>query len=307
MGGSGRIGLRDVATLVAPNALHGLPGVRHSGGDAVDEAGDGSEHRLGLIPVRRVAAVLEFQQFDVGDLRADATHLLHRSVLVVRALDRQHRARDLRQSFLDVPAAELRREPDPVPAQERRVGVGMMARESGAQVSRFVRRFRSGDARDRDVLDHHVRRQRDDGGHGSGRGAGVDQCDRAAVAVPDQDRSGDRKPVEEIRQRDERLVVHVANGPGLRERIRISVAVARIDDRIAMRGLRNPVGKVLPPRDRPQSLVQEDERGAMSARDADPFVLDAMRTDGDEGHQWSATAEAVVNGSGLTPRSVPSA
>ena len=92
-----------------------------------------------------------------------------------------------------------------------------------------------------------MRCQRGDGCHGPGRGAGGDQYDR--------------KPVKEIRQRDERLVVLVASGSWLRERIGISVAIARIDDCIAIRGLRDPVGEIPPPRDRPQSLVQEDERG----------------------------------------------
>ena len=56
-------------------------------------------------PVRRVAAVGELDAARRrGDCALDAPHLLHRPVLVVLALDREHRTRDARQVFLDVPA-----------------------------------------------------------------------------------------------------------------------------------------------------------------------------------------------------------
>src|SRR4249920_369670 len=61
-------------------------------GDPVDEACDRFQHRIGLIAVRRMPAVLELQQFDVPHLRTDAPLLLHGSIFVVLALDSKNLA-----------------------------------------------------------------------------------------------------------------------------------------------------------------------------------------------------------------------
>src|SRR5262245_58832433 len=94
------------------------PYAKRSWADALDKARDGIDHGVRLILVRRVTAIGERDELDIGDLRADAPHLLHRTVLVPLALDRKHRTRDARQILLDVPRPEFGVEPDPVPAPE---------------------------------------------------------------------------------------------------------------------------------------------------------------------------------------------
>src|ERR1044071_7052816 len=56
------------------------------------------------VPVRRMAAVLQLQQFArPAHLPLDGVELRQRAVLVVLALDREHRAADAGQVRLDVP------------------------------------------------------------------------------------------------------------------------------------------------------------------------------------------------------------
>ncbi len=93
-----------------------------------------------------------------------------------------------------------------------------------------------------------------------------------------------RERVEELRQGDQRLVVHVARRPVLRERIRPAVAVSRIDDGLAVRGMGHAAREIPPHGDRAQPLVQEDERRPRRARDHDALVFDAVRRDRDERH-----------------------
>ena len=76
-------------------------------------------------------------------------------------------------------------EPHVVPAEERGVGVPVVARQPLAQVAGVVRLAGCADLREADLLDEHVRRDRDDSGNCVM--GGVDQRDRRAVAVADQD------------------------------------------------------------------------------------------------------------------------
>src|SRR5690606_19957873 len=84
-------------------------------GKPVDEPDERLEHRLRLVAVRRVPAVGEADQLDVGREPRDPLDLVHRPVLVVLALDREDRAADLAHERLDVPRAEVGVEPDVVP------------------------------------------------------------------------------------------------------------------------------------------------------------------------------------------------
>src|SRR4029077_15455670 len=55
-------------------------------------------------------------------------------VLVVEALDDEDRARDARQIFFDVPAAEVGMEPDVVPSPKGARGVAVIAAEEFRQI-----------------------------------------------------------------------------------------------------------------------------------------------------------------------------
>src|SRR6185436_3298832 len=104
----------------------------------------------------------------------DPIDLLHRPVFVVLALDGEYGTLDPWQVLLYRPAAELRDQPDVVPAAERPVHVVVMARQARAEVT--LRKGRPGrrDARDGDLFDHHVGRHQDDGGHLAAAPPGVD-------------------------------------------------------------------------------------------------------------------------------------
>ena len=78
--------------------------------------------------------------FACGTRSRETVDLRHRSVFVVLALDREHRAADARHLRFDVPRAERRIEPDVVPAPERGVRVGDDSAPSRARRSVWSRR-----------------------------------------------------------------------------------------------------------------------------------------------------------------------
>src|SRR3712207_7870023 len=63
------------------------------------------------------------------------------------------RSRDVRQHVLDVPVAELRREPDVVPEPERGLGVAVVAAHAVPEVGGLERLPRLGDAGHAEILD----------------------------------------------------------------------------------------------------------------------------------------------------------
>src|SRR5262245_46460778 len=130
--------------------------------EPLDEARHGFDHHLGLVPVRRMAAIREAQQLDrPTGLPGDRIELGHGAVLVVEALDRQHRAAYAGEDLLYVPGAEIRVQPDVVPAPERLRRVRVVAAELLRQVGALERRLRLGDALHADVLDEYVGRHQD--------------------------------------------------------------------------------------------------------------------------------------------------
>src|SRR5436190_5623174 len=76
---------------------------------------------------------------EIPNRALDPVDLLHRAVLVVDALDSQHRTPDVRQERLDVPGSEVRVQPDVVPAPECAVDVGVTACKPRAQIAVEVR------------------------------------------------------------------------------------------------------------------------------------------------------------------------
>jgi len=84
--------------------------------------------------MRRMAAIVEHQALD-GTLQAalDRVELRQRAVLILAALDQQHRLYDVADQILDRPGAELRLQPDIGPAEER------IVHAAGANSHEFVR------------------------------------------------------------------------------------------------------------------------------------------------------------------------
>src|ERR1700733_12995070 len=114
--GLGRLPARVVSSMAF------LPGgdFLHGG----DEARHGLERGAFLVAMGRVPTPGQHQPLEAAfHLALDGAELLERAVLVVGALDRQHRTGHAGQEFLDVPAAEFGRQPDVVPAAEHVVDV----------------------------------------------------------------------------------------------------------------------------------------------------------------------------------------
>ena len=94
----------------------------------------------------------------------------------------------------------------------------------------------------------------------TGCSLGVDQRDRAAVAVADQDRALDPVRREQRREHLQRLVVHEVRPARHVRDVGLPVARARVDQRPAPGRLRRSRREVAPQRDRAEPLVQEHER-----------------------------------------------
>ena len=130
-----------------------------------------------------------------------------------------------------------------------------------------------------------MRSDGDDAGHRASAAAGINQRDRPAVAMPDEERLLDRQRIQELRQRSQRFVVHVTDAAPRSSAIGSPVAIARVDDDRTSGRLRESLRKIAPHRDRAQSLVQQDERGAIAALRARPRVFEAMASGDNEWHR----------------------
>ena len=104
-----------------------------------DERRDRGEHVDGCLQVRGVADAGQQQHLaGPADGGGDQVDLARRPVRVGVALDDEHRRGDRRQPIGDVPRAERGRQPDVVPAAERRVDVVVVAGQAVPQVRRRV-------------------------------------------------------------------------------------------------------------------------------------------------------------------------
>ena len=129
-----------------------------------------------------------------------------------------------------------------------------MAGEFFAQVRFLVRDLGSLDLAYANLLDEHVRRDRHN--RLDWVMSGMDQRDRRAVAVSDQDRSVYVELSEQLGKHFERLLVHERRGARLSWRIGLAVSVARERDRPPSRGYRQALRKAPPQADGPEPLVQ---------------------------------------------------
>ena len=251
---------------------------------AIDEFGDRVDRLLGHLGRRRVLAV-EMQAPDrAAGALLDRVELRHRPVLVALTLDQQQRTRDPLELVGDAPIRELRIEPHVVPAEERGVGVPVVARHLLAQVAVDVDLARSPDLIDANLLDEHVRRDRHD--RGNRVMGGVDQRDRGAVAVADEHRAFYADGCEEVGEHLERLLVHERRGPRRWRPVRLPVPVSRERHRAPAGSRCEPLGKVPPQPDRPEPLVQEHEGRLIAiARDIEKLELASRKGESRRRHR----------------------
>src|SRR4051794_31237036 len=222
-----------------------------------ERAGD----RAGRLEMRAVATRHHEPLDGPADLRLDPVELVERAVRIVRALDQEHRAGDSLGFGLETPVAEARIEPDVAPAVERRVRIVVMAGHPLAEGPAVIGLARLADGSHRDVLDDHVRREQRDAGHRMV--SGVDEGDRAAIAVADEERGGSVELREHLGHDLERLLVEERRGAGERRRVGAPVTEARErDDAPARRSVERP-WEAAPEPDRPEPLVQQHERAAV--------------------------------------------
>ena len=224
----------------------------------------------GLVAMRRVSAIREsrasgFSALDARWRRSAPACRTRRPRPAPRAPGR----RSFAISRLDVPGAEVGREPDVVPAAKRRVGVGVMAREPRAQVGRLDRRRApSRCSRPRSPRRTGAARPR------PRRAAGWRAACSSAIEPPSLwPKSQGRSMPTAREERGQHLVglaVHEVGRPALVARLggRAAVAVAREHEAGEAVRVAELAREVLPHRDRAQALVQEHDqrRGAARAR-----------------------------------------
>src|SRR6187431_392822 len=203
--------------------------------------------------------------------------LLHGAILVVLALHDQHRHADIGEELGDVPFAELRVEPGAVPALERIVDIVMPAREPHAQIACFVGFPGFDDRGDTWILGEEMRRNQHEAADPVIlMAAGVDRCNRGAVAVADQQPAPEADGIEQLRQALARLVMHIRERARQADRTRFPVARARIDERAGTRRGRKFLGKIVPQADTAQPFVQQHEGWRLVRLRPDKAVFDAM-------------------------------
>jgi hypothetical protein len=114
----------------------------------------------------------------------------------------------------------------------------------------------------------------------------MNERDRGAVAVADEDGIGDAELRQHGRQRLQRLLMHVRDRPRRYQGVGTAVAKARIDQGWTARSRGESRREIAPERDRAQSLVQEHEGRSARLRPSDRLVFEAASLDGEDGHGW---------------------
>ena len=183
-----------------------------------------AEHRLGRIAMGAVAARNDQAPHRASNARLDPIELVESAVGIVGPLDQEHRAGDSLGIRLERPAPERRVEPDVAPVPEGDVRIVVVTRQSLAQVGRLEALAGLANRGERHVLDDDVRSEQDE--PADRVRPGVDQRDRGAVAVPDEDRLLGVEPAEDLRENVERLLVEERRRARLRRRIRPAVPEA---------------------------------------------------------------------------------
>lgn len=237
------------------------------------------EDSLRVVAMRGVTAVVEGKDFDrATGLAGNGLDLRHGSVWIVEALNGQDRAADAREILFDVPAAEVRMEPDVVPSPEGACGVAVMAGELLGKVGGLECSLGLGDAGDTEVLDEDVRREEDEAAD-TVVTSRINQGNGSAIAVADEDGVVDLELGQQSWERVQGFVVHVGDRTRFSQKIGVTGAVAGIDANRTFSGGGNLCGEISPVRDRAQAFVKEYEFGSCVAGDALSF--EAMAADGE--------------------------
>ena len=117
--------------------------------------------------------------------------------------------------MLNVPLAKILVQPDVVPAPEGLIDrLAVVTRKSLRQVSTAVQFRRLADTGDTQRLDEYMWRQQDQClDAGTALAAGMNQCDRSAITVADQNGRLNVKGVQYLWQRLLGLIMHIVTTP----------------------------------------------------------------------------------------------
>ncbi len=155
----------------------------------------------------------------------------------------------------------------------------MVPGEALFQARRLVIRRDPRDPLDGDGLHEDVRGLEDERADGRRMGAGVDECDRRAVAVTEKDRVLELEMLEDGREHLEGLLVHVADRPLPAQGVGAAVTRPAVDESAAAGRGCQAIGKIPPHRDAAKALVQENDRGRVTGTRPDPAVFQAPPED----------------------------
>ena len=108
-------------------------------------------------------------------------------------------------------------------------------------------------------FDQHMRGCQDQCGDLACRQSGMDQRDGGAITVAEQDRLADPGCLQDGRQRDPRLIMHIVDRARAGQDRRSTMAVARIYEDLAPRGLGQPRRKIPPHGNRTEPFMQHDD------------------------------------------------
>ena len=183
--------------------------------------------------------------------RGDRLDLREGPVLVVLTLKDEEGAADRPDRLDGGEAAERGVPPRLAPGPEDGLGLAaVVPGEPGREVRRPPGLDRRVDPAERRVLDHHVRRDRDDRGGTGGEGRRVEEGDGAAVAVPEEEGPFDTGLAEDLGQPLPGLHLEepVVGGPG--PGVALSEPEPVEDEPLAAEGRAEAVGEVPPEGDR---------------------------------------------------------
>src|ERR1035437_5364428 len=190
----------------------------------------------------------------------------------------------MRGRYSSIFQAKVWVQPDVVPAPKGRVWVGVIAGELVAQAGGFIRLLGCFDTPEPKVLHHYVRREENQATDFAAGYAGMDQRARATVSEAEQNRRLHAELVEKFGEGVKRLVVHEIDAARLFERIRVAVAIARINKCSTASGVDAAAGKVFPHLQGSEAFVEENEHRRMRVSARDECIFGPMPLDLEEVH-----------------------
>src|SRR5690625_1637545 len=212
----------------------------------------------------------------------DRVQLCQRRIFVICSLNQEERRLDARQAILDVPVTKILTQPGIVPTGKGRGCVSMMSRQSFRQLATTKGLTGLADPFKRNLLHKDMRRDRHDPFDRALRERGEEQRNRRSIGMTDQQGPRYRQLFQELRQRQQRLLMQVVDLSRPRQRIGTTIAVARPDQQRASGRSRKLLREVTPKADRAEALMEQHHHGSVIVPARQDAIFQAMTPDRDE-------------------------